>query len=233
MQRSFRHGWVLGLCVAAIGLGGCSARDHSDGAAAKTATAKPMADVTATGSAAQGQCSCNEDGTRLPGQCAELMPAHEPGGAECPEQAPPGAVPDEVRERRDPSGRMVQHVGAEFSNAPPMTVTDALAGADKLAGKPVQLEGYVSAMCQHRRAWFAVVGRDQTGDTVRVLTAPAFLVPAGVVGKQVRVEGTLASAPLSAETAKHLTSSHKLPTTNAPGGTGTEVVMNATVAEFF
>jgi hypothetical protein len=217
---------------------GCSTRDHSDSAAPKptaAATPKPQAETSATGSATGLQCTCNEDGTKLPTQCSELMPTvgREHGEeAECGEHGS-SPVPDVVKERRDPSGRTVQHVGAEFSDAPAMTVTDALAKASKLAGKPVQLEGYVSAMCDDRRAWFAIVSHDQTGDTLRVLTAPAFLVPPGAVGKQVRVEGTLDTLELSAQTAKHLSDKHHLPTPVPENGTGTQLVMHAAVAEFY
>jgi hypothetical protein len=241
MRSSFPTPWLLGLglCAAAFALGGCSARDRSDSAAARAtaaATAKPQAGISGAGSAAQGQCGCNEDGTKLPGQqCNEPTPGagSEAAGTDCGERPLSGPVPDEVTERRDSAGRTVQHIGTEFTDAPAMTVTEALASAEQVAGKPLQLEGYVSAMCEGRRAWFAIVGRDQTGDTLRVLTVPAFLVPLGVVGKQVRVEGTIASTELSAQTAKHLSDSHKLPTTNAPGEAGTQLVMNATVAEFF
>jgi hypothetical protein len=228
----FRAALCLGLC-AAFWTAGCSARDRSDSAAGKPTAAaaapKPQGEAQAAGSGAQRQCGCNEDETKLPTECSPRLPTagHDPG---CPEHGS-SPVPDEVKERRDPSGRTVQHVGAEFGDAPAMTVTEALASATKLAGKPVQLEGYVSAMCEDRRAWFAIVGRDQTGDTMRVLTAPAFLVPAGAVGKQVRVEGTIDTTEVSAEMAKHLSEKHKLP---APSGESTtQTVMHATVAEFY
>jgi len=215
-----RWALCLGLC-AAVWTVGCSAQDRSDSAASKPIAAessKPLTEATDAGPAAPGQCACTEGEAKLPAQCAELLPTvgrDQGDGAECGEHGS-GTVPDVVKERRDPSGRTVQHVGAEFSDAPAMTV---------------QLEGYVAAMCEERRAWFAIVSRDQTGDTMRVLTAPAFLVPPGAVGKQVRVEGTVDTTELSAQTAKHLSQKHRLPTPS--GEPSTQTVMHATVAEFY
>jgi len=173
------------------------------------------------------------------GQCGEHLKGlggpdgeHE-GATPCSELNDTAGAADSVQERKDPLGRTVAHVGGELAGGQLAIVADVLATPDKYAGKLLQLEGNVSAMCEGRRAWFAIVGNDQTGASLRVLTAPVFLVPAGSVGKQVRVEGKLETTELSPETANHLEKDHKLPTPHASNGPVTQTVLRATVAEFY
>jgi hypothetical protein len=101
-------------------------------------------------------------------------------------------VPDNAVTTRDPAtGATVTTVGAKLGAAAPVKVGDLLARPREFAGKQVRVEGNVSAMCQHRRAWFAVASEDRSGNAVRVFAAPSFLVPPGSIGKKARTEGTV------------------------------------------
>jgi len=236
---------AVALLLAALGLGSCTARDRSDSAGGKpssTAGVLLRPQGGPAGSPGAGQCECQgqsqgqgragepECADRGPhGQCACGEQA-ESAARECGQRESATPVPDKVEERRDPAGHMVAHVGGELTDAPLLTVADAVSRAPELSGKLVRLEGNVSAMCHHERAWFAIVGNDQSGATLRVLTAPTFLVPPESIGKQVRVEGRLETIEVDAEKAKHLSDKHQLP---AAGSAGQQTVMRATGAEFW
>lgn len=136
-----------------------------------------------------------------------------------------------VEKRTTPSGGSLVHVGAELAGAPVAAVADILARPGEFDGKTVQVSGHVSAMCTHRRAWFAVVADDQSGRQMRVTTAPAFLVPEDSIGMTARVEGTIETEEISRERADYLARDHKL---SYPDGDGPirQPVMRATGANF-
>jgi len=105
-----------------------------------------------------------------------------------------------------------------------------LAEPEIFAGKTVRLEGDISAMCHHKRRWFAVQDPgDRSGQYVRVLAAPAFLVPPHAIGKKARTEGTVEVIEVPAQTRQHLASEHDLePARNEPQK---QVVLRASGAE--
>ena len=136
-----------------------------------------------------------------------------------------------IQEGTDPAtGQPVQIVGAKLAGAPAVTVERLLAEPDEYAGKTVRLEGDVSAMCHHKRRWFAVQDPgDRTGRYVRVLAAPAFLVPPHAIGKKARTEGTVEVIEVPAATRRHLASEHDLG--SAQDEPQKQVVLRASGAE--
>jgi len=131
----------------------------------------------------------------------------------------------------DPAtGRAMQVVGAKLAGASPVTVRELLSNPDAFAGKRVHLEGDVTAMCHHKRAWFAIQDPgDRSGQFVRILAAPAFLVPPQSIGKKARAEGTVEIIELPAATQQHLAREHDLGPTSAEPQK--RVVLRATGAE--
>jgi len=128
----------------------------------------------------------------------------------------------------DASGAKVTVAGAKLTGAPLVSVADLLAHPDTYVGKTVRLEGNVSAMCGHMRAWFAVQAPGRSADFVRVFSAPAFLVPENAVGTKARTEGVVEVIATSPDTARHLAGEHEL----AQGAQQKTVVIRATGAEF-
>ena len=142
-------------------------------------------------------------------------------------------IADHVEERTDDQGRKVLHAGQDFTKASVATVADVMAKPADFMGKTVTLEGDVSAMCGHKRAWFAMVGTgDKSGQQLRVFTTPVFLVPADSIGKSVRVEGKVDEVEIPKEAAEHFAKEHKLP---MPEGDGpfTQPVLRAIGADYY
>jgi hypothetical protein len=138
--------------------------------------------------------------------------------------------------KADPaSGQTVTAVGSRLSGAAQVKVVDLMARPDEFAGKTVRLEGDVPAMCVHRRTWFGIQDPgNKSGAFLRVLTAPAFLVPEGSIGKKARTEGTVEIIEVDAAAARHFARMHGLGDPEAIQGEGKikSVVLRATGAEF-
>ena len=138
-----------------------------------------------------------------------------------PAPAAPGATEGELS------------VGEPFVGRERVSVAQLLSGAAEYQGKWVQVEGDVSAMCHHRRSWFALQDDgDRSGKFVRVLTAPGFLVPQGSVGRRARAEGRVEVIEVPAEAAKHYAKGHQLGDPDAVRGPERRVVIRASGAEF-
>ncbi len=134
---------------------------------------------------------------------------------------------DEVATLKDPqTGATVLATGDKLAGAQAVSVAELLANPEAFAGKTVRLEGNVSAMCTHRRAWFSVQSDDRSGGYVRIIAAPKFLVPEGSIGKRARTEGVVEIVEVPKEQAEHYAAEHQLPPQfKAP-------VLRATGAEF-
>ena len=132
-----------------------------------------------------------------------------------------------------PDGTSATHVGDAFAGVEKVAISQLLADPAAYSGKTVALEGDVSAMCQHERAWFSIAAEDQSGRFVRVMTAPTFLVPAGSVGGSARTEGTVEVIEVAAGHARHLAAEHKLGDPAAITANVQQVVLRAHGAEFF
>ena len=139
---------------------------------------------------------------------------------------------DKVVTRTNEKGETITHAGAEFTEGAMVNVTELLRTPDAFAGKKVRIKGNVSAMCHHRRGWFAVVADDQSGQFIRVMTAPAFLVPADSIGKSAEAEGTVEVIEVAADHAKHIAGEHKLGDPEAITANVKQVVIRASGADF-
>lgn len=135
---------------------------------------------------------------------------------------------------RTENGKTITHVGDAFKDAKKIKVTDFLAKPDAYVGKTIQLEGDISAMCTHKRGWFAVVAEDNSGGTVRIFTKPTFLVPEGSIGKFGRAEGKVEAIEMSGKVAKYMAKEHKLgdPKKIDENAVHKTYVLRATGAEF-
>ncbi len=131
------------------------------------------------------------------------------------------------------TGATMNVAGQKLAGLPVVKVADLVARPGDFAGKTVRVEGDVSAMCTHRRGWFAVQDPgSKTGAYVRVLTAPSFLVPPDSIGKKARAEGRVEVIDVDPGAARHYAEDHKLGEQNAHGAPNRSVVIRATGAEF-
>jgi len=134
--------------------------------------------------------------------------------------------------RTDSDGHEIVHVGQDFADASTVAVADLMANPDSYAGKVVRVQGPISAMCTHKRGWFAIAADDQSGEQLRVMTAPVFLVPEDSVGKDAVAEGTVEVIEVQEETAKHLSEEHMVGEEAEIAGPVKQVVIQATGADF-
>ncbi|TNF31175.1 MAG: DUF4920 domain-containing protein [Deltaproteobacteria bacterium] len=198
---------------------------------AKADEAKPDETVAATETAKTDEPEAGHIGCGKPGCDGEKKPHVEAG---CEDVAADQLVkPDEEKVTR-PDGTEALHVGHAFAGVEKVAVSALLADPAAFKGKTIALEGDVSAMCGHKRGWFAVAAEDKSGRQVRILTAPTFLVPAGSIGRSAVAEGTVEVVEIAAEHAKHLADEHQL---EDPAKIKTEnvqrIVVRANGAEFF
>jgi hypothetical protein len=201
------------LPLIALAAAGCQQKPE---AASTTTISGPVAVASSAIAPAAAPAAANLD----------AEPAHE-GCA--------GRHGDELFQGTEPAttGTTTTVAGAKLANAPLVSVPDLLARPEEHAGKTVRIEGNVSAMCHHMRGWFAVQEDGGAGGTVRVITAPAFLVPEGAIGKRARTEGVVELVEVDAATARHYASEHQVgsaPQTNQPVRS---VVVRATGMELF
>jgi hypothetical protein len=149
------------------------------------------------------------------------------------EAAGPGPRGEAVPAGETEDGRPVLHAGGAFSDAPVVAVEALLADPRKWAGKTVVVEGDISAMCHHKRGWFAMVAGDKSGQQLRVITLPAFHVPPESIGRVARAEGTVEVIELDAAHAQHLAAEHKVGGDEmVQGGAVKQVVLRAGAADF-
>lgn len=123
--------------------------------------------------------------------------------------APKDDKPTEIKDAK--TGATILASGAKLANVPGISVAELLAAPESYAGKTVHLEGNVSAMCHHMRSWFSIQSEDKSGGVVRVMAAPAFLVPEGSIGKRARTEGVVELVEIPLEQAQHYAAEHNLP----------------------
>lgn len=124
-------------------------------------------------------------------------------------------------------------VGEALSGRERVTISALEATPEQYRGKSVRLEGEVTAMCHHRKLWFAVKDAgDASGKYVRVLTGPRFLVPDGAIGRKVRTEGTVEVIEVPEAEARHHAKDHKMGDPSAVRGPQKRIVLRATGAQF-
>ena len=197
--------WLCASVFVGSLLLGCRSRDEAPPAAGE---APPSASVQAlaasSGPAAAGECSAQA--SEAEGTCGVSAAA----GCGCEHSGP--IQNNELSTRTDPAtGKTLQAVGRKLAGLVNVKVSELIAHPDRYAGKYVRVEGDVAAMCTHRRAWFSVQDEgDRSGAYVRVIAAPAFLVPEQAVGKKARAEGTVELVDVPGATAQHLSNQHGL-----------------------
>jgi len=197
---------VHGLLMAMIGVGACSTRTET-----ATTNATPTQPAVAAASEAPKAHDCTADG----------------GMAGEPVQYP------EAVQVKDGKGAMILRAGASVGAAPVVTVADLLANPSTYAGKTVRLEGNVSAMCTHKRGWFAVQDNDKSGRFVRIISTPAFLVPENAIGTRARAEGVVELLDADPSMNEHIAKEHQLGAAAASSPTAAKtVIVRARGAEF-
>lgn len=245
------HNVIVALVFSPLALTGCDKQTPAEPAVAVAPnTAAPAAPTpaTPTGEAThQGNDLAKE-------QPAEAAEGHEAcGGAEgaqkehaegakvhagdpaagCENVAAEQLEVPEVETVKRPDGTTATHVGHTFAGAEEVQVSALLADPAAYSGKKVMLQGDVSAMCGHRRGWFAIAAEDKSGRQVRLITAPTFLVPAGSVGKSAIAEGVVEIVEIPKDHAKHLAEEHKLEDPDKITADVKQVVIRTEGAEFF
>ncbi|TPV95253.1 MAG: DUF4920 domain-containing protein [Myxococcales bacterium FL481] len=113
----------------------------------------------------------------------------------CPHrEGGPSAAPDREKEGR---------FGGEFHLAETSRhgLARAVAKIDETQGSPVQVTGFVGAVCQRRGCWMTLTDGDVQA---RVLMKGHFSVPTDSQGRAAIVEGTLTQREFSQAQAKHL-----------------------------
>lgn len=183
---------------------------------------------------AQGSEPAKDEATTEQAVHAAHAQADEKAGEGCGDESETTKLEnDTVEARTAEDGTSYTHVGGELTGAPEVAVAELMANPDKWAGKRVTISGNVSAMCQHKRGWFAVVGEgDQSGQQLQVKTAPVFLVPAGSIGKSAKAEGTVEVIEVKAEHARHLAAEHKIGEPEEITAPVKRVVVQAVGADF-
>lgn len=134
---------------------------------------------------------------------------------------------------KDQNGDIVEHYGPAFGIEGRTTVADIRNAPEKHMNTNVRMEGFVSAGCKRRRAWFAIVDDQRSGSPLRVLTTPGFRSPLDAIGKRVRVEGKVTTIRVPADRARHMAEEHTLPMPKETTGEIIETVVEAKSAEFY
>ena len=94
-----------------------------------------------------------------------------------------------------------KHFGDPFTDAKTVTLADAMAKPDELAGKAVKIEGKIVDVCQAQGCWLVLTDGERE---MRVsMKGHAFAVPKDAGGKKVVVEGTVQRKTITEAMAKH------------------------------
>jgi hypothetical protein len=124
-------------------------------------------------------------------------------------------------------------VGGDLAGLSVVSVKELVENPDDYAGKTIRVQGDVNAMCHHGRGWFSIQDEgDRSGNFVRIVTNPNFLVPAGSIGKKARAEGRVDVIEESAKQAQHYAENHKIGDPKKIEGPVKRIVIRATGAEF-
>ena len=206
---------------------------------APTAEAKPAAHAH---EAAAGGCGGHHEdkaagGAKKAGGCGGCGGASasaSSGGGGCGENlGGTNKLENPKLEERQEGGKTIVHAGNVFAGVETVKVSELVAKPDAYAGKTIRLEGDITAMCHHKRAWFAMAAEDRSGRNVRVVTVPTFLVPPKSIGKRAVIEGKVEVVEVPEARAKHLAEEHKLREPGAITGPLKEPLVRATGADFF
>ncbi len=226
---------ALSLLVPLLAGGCAKAPTSSEPAPAKPVTAKAATAKAATAKPATAKPATAKPASVEPvpgGSCEEGEGGEH--GASCEGASAPVRNPAQVRVTTASGGEAL-HVGDAFAPAgevPTVKVSALLAEPDKWVGKRVRIQGDVTAMCHHKRGWFAVAAEDKSGRALRVITTPVFRVPQGSIGRAAVAEGRVDVIQVAARFARHMADEHKLGDPNGMVGPQRQVILRATGAEF-
>ncbi len=198
------------------------------------------AEPAADGHAGHEGCTGNHGGeAHQPAEPAEdghaghegCAGAHE---AEAGQGIEPGQNTEAVAVTDPATGAAILAAGAKLAGATPVTIDDLIAKPERYAGKTVRVAGNISAMCYHRRGWFAVQAEGRSGAVVRVVTTPSFKVPENSIGKKARAEGVVSIVEVPSGAARHYAADHKVgdPAAVKDDKPVQAVIIRATGAEF-
>lgn len=104
------------------------------------------------------------------------------------------------------------HLGKAFSVKEITSIEGIFADPKAFEGKTLRVQGVVMSHCHHRLAWFGLRGNEKEKQTLRVMTAPDFLVPRDVKHGVTRAgaEGVVRLRSVPEAHAKHLAKEHGL-----------------------
>jgi hypothetical protein len=98
------------------------------------------------------------------------------------------------------AGAAVQQLGKPFAVSHPLTVSEVLNKPEERLGKPIQVRGKVTEVCQMKGCWMALV--DDTGKSLRVkVNDGVIVIPKESVGKMAVAEGELKKIQLTKDQA--------------------------------
>ncbi len=126
-----------------------------------------------------------------------------------------------------------QSVGAEVSDDIELvSANDIVANPESFAGRTIRVTGQVKGFCHHRRGWYAIDVPNADPPYVRIVTAPDFLVPPGIMNATATAVGTVEVTEVQGSRRSHYEREHELgPGTAEPGRT-VRAVIRATGARF-
>jgi len=170
---------------------------------------------------ASAQASVSPATSQQPAQAGRAAPAD--GEACLVDHSQPIRDQTESNVTDPATGKTVTRVGTPASpGAVTVKLADLLANPEQYVGRTLHVEGPVTHMCTHKRAWFAL--GEASGKTLRVIAAPRFLVPANAIGRLARVDGTIEMREIPDAVAKHVAEEHgqttpirRVPLFNASG----------------
>ncbi len=100
-----------------------------------------------------------------------------------------------------------KHFGAPFTDAKVIALEKAISDVEKLASKPVKIEGEIKDVCQAKGCWLVVTDGERA---MRVSFKDyGFFVPKDAAGKKVVLEGTVEKKTISEMHAQHIAEESK------------------------
>ena len=100
-----------------------------------------------------------------------------------------------------------KHFGAPFTDAKVISLEKAMSDVDKIASKPVKIEGEIKDVCQAKGCWLVITDGDRA---MRVSFKDyGFFVPKDAAGKKVVLEGTVDKKSISEMHAQHIAEESK------------------------
>jgi hypothetical protein len=201
-MRFARTAHVFALALAACAVTACSQSEAAKPVEAPKLTAPAKAAEPATTTTAHADGDAQHDADKaMPGMHSEAE-----------EKAEKVASAD--REQKDADGvvRRGKKLDAP-ATAKPLTVSEAVAKAKDLDGKPVFIRGTVASACQPMGCWMVLQG-DKPEDTIRLTSAAHnIFVPKSSAGLMATVQGELHVKTIEKALAEHYESERTL----APG----------------